>query len=102
VNDSLEGELRVKAETQLAEAQTSLEEQRKLPQESKAELKDTFNALSAEALNSNNEAFLALARSTFEGVQAQAKGELQAREKAIAIVSTRLSWKLWLTFQKTQ
>lgn len=78
-----EGELRVKAETQLAEAQTSLEEQRKLLQESKAELTGTFNALSAEALNSNNEAFLALARSTFEGVQAQAKGELQTREKAI-------------------
>ena len=64
-----EGELRVKAETQLAEAQTSLDEPRKLLQESKAELTDTFNALSAEALNSNNEPSLALARSTFEGVQ---------------------------------
>jgi len=78
-----EGELRVKAETQLAEAQASLEEQRKLLQESKAELTDTFNALSAAALNSNNEAFLALAKSTFDGLQAQAKGELLTREKAI-------------------
>jgi len=78
-----EGELRVKAETQLAEAQMSLEEQRKLLQDSKAELTDTFNALSAAALNSNNEAFLALAKSTFDGLQAQAKGELLTREKAI-------------------
>jgi DNA recombination protein RmuC len=77
-----EGELRVKAETQLAEAQANLEEQRRLLQESKTALTDTFSALSAAALNSNNEAFMALARSTFDGIQAQAKGELLTREKA--------------------
>lgn len=78
-----EGELRVKAETQLTEAQVGLEEQRKLLQESKKELTDTFNALSAAALNNNNEAFLALAKSAFDGIHAQAKGELLTREKAI-------------------
>jgi DNA recombination protein RmuC len=79
----LEGELRVKAETQLTEAQTNLEEQKKLLQESKVQLVETFNALSAEALKSNNKAFLDLAKSTFQTIQAQATGELQTQEKAI-------------------
>jgi DNA recombination protein RmuC len=79
----LEGELRVKAETQLAEAQTNLEEQKKLLQESKVQLVETFNALSADALKSNNKAFLDLAKSTFQTIQAQATGELQTQEKAI-------------------
>lgn len=73
----LEGELRVKAETQMAEARTNLEEQRKLLQESKAELSNTFSELSAEALNINNQAFLGLAKTMFETLQARAKGELQ-------------------------
>jgi len=79
----LEGELRVKAETQLTEAQTNLEEQKKLLRESKAQLVETFSSLSAEALKSNNKAFLDLAKSTFETIQAQATGELQTQEKAI-------------------
>jgi DNA recombination protein RmuC len=79
----LEGELRVKAETQLTEAQSNLEEQKKLLRESKAQLVETFSSLSAEALKSNNKAFLDLAKSTFETIQAQATGELQTQEKAI-------------------
>ena len=79
----LEGELRVKAETQLTEAQTNLEEQKKLLQESKVQLVETFSALSAEALKSNNKAFLDLAKSTFETIQSQATGELQTQEKSI-------------------
>jgi DNA recombination protein RmuC len=78
-----EGELRVEAETRLLETQTSLEEQKKLLEEAKKSLVDTFQALSAEALKSNNQAFLALARSTFETLQAQAKGDLETRQKAI-------------------
>jgi DNA recombination protein RmuC len=78
-----EGELRVKAETQLAEAHANLEEQKKLLQESKMQLIETFNALSSEALKSNNKAFLDLAKSTFQTIQAQAAGELQTQEKAI-------------------
>src|SRR5208283_926412 len=78
-----EGELRVAAETKLREAQASLEEQKKLLEEAKKNLSDTFQALSAEALKSNNQAFIALARSTFETVQAHAKGDLETRHKAI-------------------
>jgi DNA recombination protein RmuC len=51
--------------------------------EAKKNLSDTFQALSAEALKSNNQAFIALARSTFETIQAHAKGDLETRQKAI-------------------
>lgn len=78
-----EGELRVAAETKLREAQVNLEEQKKLLEEAKKNLADTFQALSAEALKSNNQAFIALARSTFETLQAQAKGDLETRQEAI-------------------
>jgi DNA recombination protein RmuC len=77
-----EGELRVAAETKLFEAQANLEEQKKILDEAKKNLSDTFQALSAEALKSNNQAFIALARSTFETVQAQARGDLETRQKA--------------------
>jgi DNA recombination protein RmuC len=78
-----EGELRVAAETKLTEAQTNLEEQKEAFEEAKKNLAETFQALSAEALNSNNEAFIALARSTFETIQAHAKGDLETRQQAI-------------------
>jgi len=44
---------------------------------------DRFKALSAEALRSNNEQFLALARQTLGTFQSEAKGELEKREKAV-------------------
>ena len=78
-----EGEMRVAAETKLQEAQASLEEQKNLVGEAKKNLSDAFQALSAEALKSNNQAFIALARSTFETIQAQAKGDLDTRQQAI-------------------
>jgi len=43
----------------------------------------TFKALSAEALNSNNSAFVTLAKSTLEKFQEGAKGDLEGRQKAI-------------------
>jgi DNA recombination protein RmuC len=79
----VEGELRVTAETKLRESQANLEEQKKLLEEAKRSLLEAFQALSAEALKSNNQAFIALARSQFETLQAQAKGDLETRQKAI-------------------
>jgi DNA recombination protein RmuC len=78
-----EATLRVTAETRLTEAQSNLEEQKRLLDEARVRLADVFQALSAEALKSNNQAFIALARSTFETIQSQAKGELETREEAI-------------------
>ena len=79
----VEGEHRVAAETKLRETQASLEDQKKLLEEAKRNLVETFHALSAEALRSNNQAFLDLANSRFGILQAQAQGELETRQKAI-------------------
>jgi DNA recombination protein RmuC len=77
------GEAKVAAETELQQARLFAQEQKQALEETKRQLADTFNALAAEALKSNNQAFIALARSTFETIQAQAKGDLETRQKAI-------------------
>ena len=78
-----EATLRVAAETRFTEAQANLEEQKRLLEQAREKLADAFQALSAQALKSNNQAFIELARSTFETIQTQAKGELETREQAI-------------------
>jgi DNA recombination protein RmuC len=78
-----EGELRSGAEARLQETQGKLAEERKLLEEARQELTNAFNALASEALKSNNRAFIELAKSTFETIQAQAKGDLETRQKAI-------------------
>ena len=47
------------------------------------ELAESFQALSGEALKQNNEAFLTLAKSTFQTLHAEAKGDLAQRQQAI-------------------
>jgi len=79
----MEAERRAAAEARLQEVQNKLEEEKKLLQEARQELSNTFNALASEALKSNNRAFIDLAKSTFETIQAQAKGDLETRQKAI-------------------
>src|SRR5450830_159818 len=74
---------RVAAETQLAAVQVNLEEQKKLLSEATVKLTDTFNALSAEALKSNNSAFLDLAKKTLENLLTESKGDLGKRQEAI-------------------
>ena len=78
-----ESEHKVVAQTELNQVRASLEEQKKLLEDAKKNLTDTFNALASEALMGNNQAFLALAKSTFETLQAEAKGDLDTRQKAI-------------------
>ncbi|MEW6719042.1 MAG: DNA recombination protein RmuC [Thermodesulfobacteriota bacterium] len=46
-------------------------------------LKEAFQALSSEALNSNNRAFLDLAKATLEKYQEGARGDLEMRRQAI-------------------
>jgi DNA recombination protein RmuC len=74
---------RAVAETKAAEAALHLNEQRTLLGQARQELAETFQALSGEALKQNNEAFLNLARSSFETLQAEAKGDLAHRQQAI-------------------
>ena len=74
---------RVTAETRLAEAFKNIEEQKKLLEEATRRLTDTFSALSAEALKSNNQLFLELSKNTLEKVLADAKGDLGKRQEAV-------------------
>jgi DNA recombination protein RmuC len=51
--------------------------------EAERKLADAFKALSADALKSNNQAFLELARATLETAQTSARGDLEQRQQAI-------------------
>src|ERR1035438_6257406 len=62
---------------QYKELQSSLDDARQ-------KLADTFKALSADALQSNNQAFLDLAKATLERTQETARGDLDLRQQAIA------------------
>ncbi len=74
---------RAVAETKAGEAALHLNEQKTLLGQARQELAETFQALSGEALKQNNEAFLNLARSSFETLQAEAKGDLAQQQQAI-------------------
>lgn len=74
---------RAVAETRAAETALHLNEQKTLLGQARQELAETFQALSGEALKQNNEAFLNLARSSFETLQAESKGDLAQRQQAI-------------------
>jgi DNA recombination protein RmuC len=71
-------------EAELSGERQAAAEKLKLLDEAQTRLADTFRALSAEALKSNNQAFLALARENLEKFQEAAKGDLEARRQAVA------------------
>jgi DNA recombination protein RmuC len=48
------------------------------------ELQNAFKALAADALKSNNSTFLQIAQETLKRFQSEAKGDLDARQKAVA------------------
>ena len=60
------------------------EEKLRLLSQAKDDLGNAFKALSAEALKSNNESFLQLARENLQKFQAGAQGDLEKREQAVA------------------
>jgi len=47
------------------------------------ELRQAFQALAADALRSNNQAFLQLAKTSLERFQTEARGDLDAKQKAV-------------------
>ena len=69
--------------TTLTKERESVEKQLKVVEDARANLADAFKALSAEALNTNNKAFLQLAKETLETFHQKAKGDLGEREKAV-------------------
>jgi DNA recombination protein RmuC len=75
---------------EVAGLNSTLQEERKTGAEklqllnsASAELRQAFQALAADALSSNNESFLQLARTRLDKYQAEAKGDLEARQKAV-------------------
>mgnify|MGYP000945682899 FL=1 len=76
-------ESRTKAETRMEVISRSLDDQKTMLSQAKQELHESFEALSGQALKQNNDAFLDLARASFETLQAEAKGELSQRHQAI-------------------
>jgi len=79
------------SEKQNAELATQLEEQKKgfaekfaLLEQAKTALTDAFNSLCAEALKSNNQAFLDLAKTNLEQYQQGARSDLELRQQNIA------------------
>src|ERR687891_2719335 len=66
------------------EAEVALERGRlEAAERASSQLEQAFKALSADALRSNNEAFLQLARSQFEQLRSTASGDLEQRRQAV-------------------
>lgn len=80
---AVETSARVKAETQLTEALQRFQEEKKLLEEARANLTDTFKALAGDTLNTSTTAFLNLAKETLDKVLTDAKGDLGKRQEAI-------------------
>ena len=74
---------RSELETTLAEERKTAEEKLALLHDAQVKLLDTFKALSSDALKSNNQTFLELAKSSLEKFQETAKGDLEKRQQAI-------------------
>lgn len=71
------------AEARCDQIQKNLQEQKALLTQARQEMADAFKALSGEALKTNNQAFLDLAKTSFETLHAEAKGDLAQRQQAI-------------------
>src|ERR1700682_2454635 len=74
-----------------ARLESALESERKASNEkidlmarASEDLRNSFKALAADALKSNNQQFLALARENLERFQSEARGDLEGRQKAVA------------------
>jgi len=74
---------RASLEATLASERNAAREKLHLLSEARTELENSFKALASAALDRNNANFLDLAKTTLEKYQSQAKGELEAREKAV-------------------
>ena len=70
-------------ETTVALERKANEERAALLNRMEEKLRESFQALSAEALKSNNQAFLDLANETLEKYQSEAKGDLEQRKQAV-------------------
>jgi DNA recombination protein RmuC len=73
----------IQTETRLVEERRAAEEKLAILNDAQAQLSNAFQALSAEALKSNNVVFLNLAHATLEKFQEGARNDLEKRQTAI-------------------
>jgi len=71
------------AEAELAAERKATGEKLMLMEETRQQTEQAFRALSAEALATNNQTFLDLAKTTLDSYQKQAKGDLDNRQQSI-------------------
>src|SRR5882762_1623702 len=83
-------EANAKLREQVAALESTLQHERKSSAEkldlidrATEELREAFQALASDALKSNNQSFLQLAKTSLEKFQSEAKGDLEARQKAV-------------------
>ena len=101
------GRLRLQAEvvrlrTLLDSERRMTAEKLRLLDEAQSRLSDAFKALSAEALQTNNQSFLHLAKATLATFQEGAKGDLEKRQQAIGELVKPLRESLDKVDQKIQ
>ncbi|HEY3760364.1 MAG TPA: DNA recombination protein RmuC [Verrucomicrobiae bacterium] len=88
------GNARAAAEAKQAAAEKLLAEQKSLQEKALADLRDSFRALSAEALKQSAPEFLRLAEQSFGKFQETAKGDLAQRQEAIKTLVEPLKQQL--------
>lgn len=81
---------RVSLETKLKETEKNLQEQKKILDEATSKLSDTFSALSKDALATNNQMFLELAKVNLEKIITEMKGDFSKKQEAINNIITPL------------
>jgi DNA recombination protein RmuC len=89
-------------ETILHQERQQFSEKLTLLEQAKTELSNSFQALSAQALERNNRTFLDLAKSTFDRLQENAKGELKEKQQAIHELLTPIRTSLSSVDQKLE
>ena len=75
---------RITAETIASEQSKAADDKLRLLNDAQLKLADTFKALAANSLQSNNESFLQLASESLQRFQDNARGDLDARTQAVA------------------
>ena len=88
--------------TRLEVEQQNSNEKIEALEKARAQLTDTFTALSSKALKNNNEEFLKLAQENLKQYQAQAVNELDKKEKAIEHLLNPIKESLTKTEQQIQ
>jgi DNA recombination protein RmuC len=77
-------EARGRLESALELERKTSNEKIELLAQAEAQLQNSFKALAADALKNNNLSFLQIAQETLKRFQSEAKGDLDARQKAVA------------------